>query len=86
MPQPFPHLDPDPLETLLADEATADHAHAKRRGERVQLLAESLASTLHARGLLRGSKDDAVVELFGPLADDLYGNAAIDTPTLRRDQ
>lgn len=74
----------DPVKAMLDAETAQDHAKAKGRGVRVLGLALSLASALNAAGLLRGSTADAAAEMFHPIADELYGSAAIDVPTLRR--
>lgn len=73
----------DPVEAMLAQETAVDHSKAKWRGERVLGLCDRVASTLDAQGLLRASRDDVRAELFHVIADDLYGDAAIDVPTLR---
>jgi hypothetical protein len=72
----------DPVEAMLDDERQADHAQAARRGERLARIADAVASNLHARGILTCT-DDLRGALFHALADELYGNAAIDVPTLR---
>lgn len=79
----MPARSTDPVEAMLARDTAVDHDEARFRGQRVFDLARRLVSTLDARGLLRGSAQDATVELFHPIADDLYGNAAIDIPALR---
>lgn len=76
-------LPDDPVEALIAAEARADHAKAKSRGVRVALLAQSIASDLNAEGLLRGAESDVIVRIQCRLAEDLYGNAAVDLPGVR---
>jgi len=85
MPLPL-HRHEDPVERLLADDAAADHAQAKTRGERVRDLADAIAVELHGRGMLHASRRDTRAAIFHILADDLYGNAAIDIPNLWEDR
>lgn len=73
----------DPVDFLIEQETKADHSKAKSRGERVSLLAQSIASELHASGMLRGAECDARVRIQVILADDLYGNAAVDLAGVR---
>lgn len=68
----------DPVDTIIAEETTADHAKAKSRGLRVALLAQLIVSELNAAGLLRGSESQARVPVQRMLAEGLYGNAAVD--------
>lgn len=59
------------------------HAKAKERGERILQLTNRLLRELTANGLPVFHADDVRVAFFSVLADDLYGGAAIDVPTLR---
>ncbi len=74
----------DPIATMLAHEESADHGKARQRGERVDNLAASLISEMHASGYLRGDHEDVRVSLVRILVDDLYGNQAVDLPRSRR--
>ena len=78
-----PGVSPDPAEAELDEEPAVDHAKAKARGERVLGLAERIASTLQARGGLRASEAEVRVAIFHVIAEELYGRAAVDVPTLR---
>lgn len=65
--------------------ADDDHAQAARRGQRLVDLADACILELLAGGLLPAARcDDARVALFTVLCDDIYGNAAVDIPRLRR--
>lgn len=70
-------VDPDPVETLLANDATRDHARAKARGERVRHITRYVVAALDGHGLLR-DEDQARVVIYGALVDVLYGNASVD--------
>lgn len=77
-------LSVDPVDAILAEETTRDHAMASVRGARIKRLADALVTSLVGRSLLLDSQsDDARVALFSILADDIYGTAAIDIPPLR---
>jgi len=72
----------DPVEQMLADEARADHAKAKSRGERLRLMADGIVNNLIASGALPAQHArQARVETFHQLADELYGNASVDGPS-----
>lgn len=74
----------DPIDAWLDAEKAQDHSQAKRRGERVLSLADSLIDALEVHGLLPvGRRGDARCAMFGTLADDLYGLRAVDVPPLR---
>lgn len=78
-------VSPDPLDVMLEQSATQDHAKAAQRGERVLRVTNAAINGLISRGLLApADEDDARVAVFSLIADDLYGNAAIDVPRLRR--
>jgi hypothetical protein len=74
-------LDADPAEAALAQETRADHERAKDRGERLRILADGIVSELNAEGLLRPGHARARRLIFHQLADELYGNQAIDGPS-----
>ena len=72
----------DPVEAMLEQEARADHARAKGRGERLRLMADGIVNNLIASGALQAQHArQARVETFHQLADELYGNQAIDGPS-----
>ena len=75
----------DPVDEMLNVDARIDHEQAVRRGQRIYLVADAAVADLIGRGLLQtASADDARVALFTIIADDVYGNAAIDVPPLRK--
>jgi hypothetical protein len=73
---------PDPVDVFLEAEERRDHDRALARGLRVRDAADAVLSVLEAHG--NGPRDRAAarVVVFSVLADVLYGNAAIDIPTL----
>lgn len=72
---------PDPLDVVMAREERMDHAQAERRGQRVRDLAEAVVAALMGPGLLPAAhRAQAVIVAVHILADDLYGNAALDLP------
>lgn len=73
----------DPVDALLAAEVATDHAQAKVRGARLLRVANRVIDEMQARGVLRASADDVRGTIFHALADEFYGNAAIDVPPLR---
>lgn len=73
----------DPVDLQVLVEEHRDHARARARGERLRALADAIVSTLEAHGLVYDG-DAAIVVVYGVLADHLYGNHAVDIPTLRR--
>lgn len=73
----------DPVEAVITAETKADHSKAKQRGERVAALAWCIASELDANGMLRGSAADARVQIQRIVAEDLYGNQAVDLQGVR---
>lgn len=75
----------DPVEAMLREEESADHAKAKQRGVRVLRLSNAIVSMLHAHGYPVPS-DDLRVQMFHVIGDEIYGNLAIDIPTLREDR
>lgn len=76
---------PDPIETMLADETARDHALAVTRGQRLERLAGAAITRMVASGSLpAGSAHDAFAAIVRAAADEFYGNAAIDVPTMRR--
>lgn len=72
----------DPVAAMLAEETAADHARARFRGERVAHLADAVINALRASGS-QLDPDEARVTIYHTIADALYGDAAIDIPTLR---
>jgi hypothetical protein len=74
----------DPIDALLEADKQRDLSQAKRRGERVLSLVDSLIDALEIHGLMPiGRRGDARCAMFGTLADDLYGMRAVDVPPLR---
>jgi hypothetical protein len=65
-----------------AAEEARDHLLAHARGLRLAGIADAIVSKLDGAGMLP-DREDATVLIFGVLADLLYGNHAIDVPTLR---
>lgn len=63
----------------IARATTHDHARAGERGERVRDLADAILTELRAYGLV-SDVARARPLIFHVLADDLYGNRAIDIP------
>lgn len=75
----------DPLAEMLAQEAREDHAKAKGRGERILRCADAAVNGMLAEGRLSSVlADDARIAIVRAIADEFYGNAAIDMPTVRR--
>lgn len=75
----------DPLDIMLAEETAADHAKARARGERIERIADAAVNFMIAEGRLPSHlADDMRVAVFRAVADDFYGNAAIDVPNLRK--
>lgn len=72
----------DPVFAAIDAETRRDHAVATARGARLARLSAAVVSDLVGRGLV-SADDDARVAVFSVLADHLYGDAAIDVPTLR---
>lgn len=78
-------LSPDPLDVMPAEETAADHAQARARGERIERVADAAVNFMIAEGRLpAGLADDMRVAVFRAVADDFYGNVAIDVPNLRK--
>jgi hypothetical protein len=73
----------NPVDREVADDAARDHAQAGARGRRVLDLTNAVLSALQATGLIVFDPDEARVAIFSVLAEDIYGNAAVDIPTLR---
>lgn len=67
-------------EAYLAAETARDHDRAKARGVRLAALTDAVLAHLQSRGI---TLDPSAVRqgLFHALADELYGNAAIDIPS-----
>lgn len=64
-------------ETIIADDAHADHRRAHARGQRVRELANLVVSALDGHGAVRDSERARVI-VYGALVDALYGNVAVD--------
>ena len=74
----------DPLDIALARARDIELAHAQQRGARVLDLTDSVLSLLVAAGWMAPQfVDDARPVVFHELADDIYGNLALDIPPLR---
>jgi hypothetical protein len=68
----------DPIERLIADETTQDHARAKARGARVRVITNMVHGALDGHGLLR-DQETARRVIYGALVDALYGcDVAVD--------
>jgi hypothetical protein len=74
----------DPLLEAVAREERHDHALAPARGARVEQIATAVVAALHTRGILT-YPEVAQALTFDVLANWLYGNAALDIPTRRKD-
>jgi hypothetical protein len=75
----------DPVHEAIGREEHSDHYRARARGQRVLLLADRLVIILQAQALLT-DPDVARRKLFHALADDLYGNGALDVPDFTSEQ
>ena len=65
----------------MSDPILDEREIARRRGERVRDLADTIIAEFLVAGFLSPTwADSARVVLFHVLADNLYGNAAIDIP------
>jgi hypothetical protein len=71
---------PDPRDLQLDADTWADEVNARKRGARVQLLTEALISELLAGGDTPLDIDNLRARFFHRLADDLYGNGAVEIP------
>ena len=72
----------DPVDQMLANEATADQKRAKGRGERLRLISDSIVNELIANGVLPAQHArSARLTTFHQLADELFGNRCIDGPS-----
>jgi len=72
----------DPVHSAIVQDEARDHAWAKRRGEQALAIADAILDRLVSRALVTGAVD-VRVEIFSAVADTLYGDVAIDVPTLR---
>lgn len=72
----------DPVAATIDRDAAADHEQAKKRGERLDLLADWIAAE---SCLMNGrpTRADVYNAALKVLADSLYGNQAIDMPKRR---
>jgi len=73
----------DPVERQLATDTFLDHARAKARGQRALEIADVALGALDGHGLVT-DQERARIILWSAIADALYGNAAIDRPSLLR--
>jgi hypothetical protein len=67
----------NPVDRVIAADEAADHAQARRRGQRVREIANLLIAALDGHAQLRDPEVARRV-LYGALVDALYGNAAVD--------
>lgn len=74
----------DARDAAIAAEDAADREAAAERGETVLDCVDRVISEMKARGYLRAPDEDCRVAIFHAVADAMFGNAAIDVPTLRR--
>jgi hypothetical protein len=75
---------PDPRDVQLEADTWADEVHARKRGARVQLLTEALISELLAGGDTPLDLDNLRARFFHRIADDLFGNQAVEIPNLEK--
>jgi hypothetical protein len=75
----------DPIADVIAREEHTDHHRAAARGQRLLVLADHLVAALQASCTVTNVAA-ARAEIFHVLADDLYGNAAINTPDFTSEQ
>jgi hypothetical protein len=68
----------------ITEAARIDHARAGERGERLRQLLNAIVRVLMAHGMYGSDLAGAKPEIFHVLADDIYGNRAIDIPDLDR--
>jgi hypothetical protein len=75
----------DPVAEQITRDERTDHHHATARGQRLLRLADHLVAALQASCTVTNVAA-ARAEIFHVLADDLYGNAAINTPDFTNEQ
>lgn len=72
----------DLIETMLREEAAADHAQADRRASRAERVAQCAVRAMQADGMMV-DVERAEAAIFDAVCDEFFENKAIDIPRRR---